>query len=152
MLDTLSPGVLWFLVGLVCIAAELVVPGFVIIFFGIGAWCTALCCWVGLTGSFDSQLLVFLGATVLSLALLRKQGKRWLGGRVTGVLEPGKNFEDFQGGRAIVVEDIAPRGAGGKVEYHGTVWQADADVPISRGTVVTVASRDGLCLKVHPLT
>jgi len=32
---------LWFLLGLGVMALELVLPGFVIIFFGIGAWITA---------------------------------------------------------------------------------------------------------------
>lgn len=37
-----EPAMVWFLIGLVLIVSEFAVPGLVIIFFGLGAWATAL--------------------------------------------------------------------------------------------------------------
>ena len=35
---TFSPWLVWFLAGIAVMLAELAVPGFVIIFFGLGCW------------------------------------------------------------------------------------------------------------------
>ena len=39
-----DPAVIWFLVGLGLLLLELALPGLVILFFGAGAWVTALVC------------------------------------------------------------------------------------------------------------
>jgi len=39
-----DPAVIWFLIGLGLLLLELVLPGLVILFFGAGAWVTALAC------------------------------------------------------------------------------------------------------------
>ena len=36
------PVLFWFLFGIFCLVLELVMPGFFIFFFGLGAWCAAL--------------------------------------------------------------------------------------------------------------
>ena len=41
-----KPELVWFIAGLGLFLLELVLPGFVIFFFGIGAWVTALICLV----------------------------------------------------------------------------------------------------------
>mgnify|MGYP007118357041 CR=1 FL=1 len=42
MFDNASAELLWFLVGLILLLSELALPGFVIVFFGVGAWVTAV--------------------------------------------------------------------------------------------------------------
>ena len=57
MLENLNHELLWFLLGLAFLLSEFVVPGFVIAFFGVGAWVTAILTGVGLTvgGRFFDQ-------------------------------------------------------------------------------------------------
>lgn len=90
MSEWINPGLLWFLIGLACIVAELMLPGFVVIFFGFGAWVTALLLWLGWITSFDVQLITFITATILSLILFRKQGKRYFEGKTSGKMGPGR--------------------------------------------------------------
>ena len=52
----------WFLLGVVLMLSEMAIPGFVIFFFGVGAWITALCLWIGIGGEFNTQLIIFLGS------------------------------------------------------------------------------------------
>jgi membrane protein implicated in regulation of membrane protease activity len=151
MIDGMNAELLWFLLGLIFLVAELAVPGFIIIFFGIGAWVTALCAGLGLLESFNAQLLVFLTSSALSLLVFRKKGKKYFEGKVSGVLEPGQDLDDIRGQKAIVVADITPKGMGGKVELHGTHWDAVADVPIVTGAVVEIVERTNLLLKVRPI-
>lgn len=142
----ISPILLWFLIGIVFFALELAAPGFVIFFFGIGAWCTALAVW--LTDlSLSVQLLVFLAGSLVSLLVLR----RWLQGIFkgqTGEEEDSVNVVP-EGAMGTVVEAIRPP-AMGKVKYGGSFWQAVADTEIEKGTVVAIVSQNNLQIKVTP--
>jgi membrane protein implicated in regulation of membrane protease activity len=151
MIATMDPGLWWFIVGLVCIAAEVVLPGFIIVFFGVGAWVTAILNWFGLAQTLDAQLIVFVLATVLSLVLFRKKGKRYFEGKVSRRMGPGGDLEQFVNEQATVTDDIPAGGPGGKVEFHGTLWTATAPVEIKKGTVVKVVRRENLTLHVQPM-
>ena len=151
MFESSPSQLFWFILGLVLMLAELVTPGFVIVFFGIGAWITALCMWIGIAGSFDAQLLIFLGASILSLVLFRKQGKKYFQGRISGKLADNQSMDDVRGERAVVIEDIEPNTSRGKVEFHGTSWDAESEIVIKKGTTVEIVERINLLLKVKPV-
>jgi inner membrane protein len=151
MLDNASAELLWFLVGLVLLVSELALPGFVIVFFGIGAWITALCTGIGLVSSFNAQLLIFLISSILSLALFRNKGKRLFEGKVTRVWNPESSMEDLRGQRAVVLQGITPGTPGGRVEFHGTSWNAEAEVAIATGQIVEITGQDNLTLRVKPI-
>ncbi|MBI5473670.1 MAG: NfeD family protein [Ignavibacteriae bacterium] len=141
----------WFLLGLALMLSELALPGFVIIFFGIGAWVTAACIWLGFADALNTQLLIFIISSVLSLVLFRKQGKDYFRGRVSGKLDDVAKLDDVKGDRALVVEDIVPARLSGKVEFHGTNWNAVADAEIKKGTPVEILGREDLTLRVKPI-
>ncbi len=141
----------WFLLGLSLMLSELAIPGFVIIFFGIGAWITALCIFLGIAPAFNIQLLIFLISSILSLILFRKQGKKYFRGKVSGLVRDVSELDNVKGERAMVVEDIHPRSLAGKVEFHGTNWNATADDEIKKGTPVVILGREDLTLKVKTI-
>lgn len=147
--DFLSPEVIWFLVGLVLLVMELIIPGLIVGFFGIGAWIVAIICLTTEIG-LNTQLIIFIVASVLSLLLLRK----WLKGVFLGHAglkqDLTHDLEDFVGQRAVVKEKIVPK-AGGKVEFHGSNWEARADSEIAAGTVVEIVGKDNITLKVKAL-
>ena len=151
IIEGINPELLWFIVGLVFIVAELMMPGFIIFFFGIGAWVTALGAGLGILPSFNLQLLTFLVSSGFSLAIFRKKGKKYFEGKVSGKLAAGEDLDDIRGQRAVVIAPIEPNAVGGKVEYHGTVWQASSDVAIENGAVVVITERKNLVLHVKPL-
>jgi len=142
----------WFLLGLVLMLSELALPGFVIIFFGVGAWVTAFSIWLGVAEGFNTQLFVFLVSSVLSLVLFRRQGRKYFQGRVSGKMDDVAELDDVKGERAVVVEDIIPKSLTGKVEFHGTMWNADAETEVPKGTTVEVVERTNLTLKVKPIS
>jgi membrane protein implicated in regulation of membrane protease activity len=45
------PELFWFILGLVFFLAELIIPGFFIFFFGLGAWMAAVACLIWDPGS-----------------------------------------------------------------------------------------------------
>lgn len=142
----------WFLLGLALMLSELALPGFVIFFFGVGAWVAAFCIWLGVAEGFNTQLVIFLVSSIVSLVLFRKQGKKYFQGRVSGKVDDVARLDDVKGERAVVMEDIIPNSLKGKVEFHGTMWNADAETEIRKGTAVEVVERTNLTLKVKPIS
>ncbi|OQX16549.1 MAG: hypothetical protein BWK76_11505 [Desulfobulbaceae bacterium A2] len=138
----MSPAFLWFLVGFACLLLELALPGFIIFFFGIGAWVTAVACLAGLS-SLSLQLLCFAVASLVCLFSLRSWLRKTFVGRA---VEPPAT-EAPVGELVEVVEAITPPAAG-RVKYSGSFWHAGADQPIPTGTMVRVLAREGLLLKV----
>ena len=55
-------------------------------------------------------------------------------GHTGAQLDLREDLREFIGERATVIEAITPR-AGGKVEFHGTNWEACADGDIAAGAV-----------------
>ena len=64
----MHPGI-WLAIGLIIIAFEIVVPGFVIFWFGIGGLLTALLAWTGLIKDPIWQWLFFFLASIATLLL-----------------------------------------------------------------------------------
>ena len=139
--------VFWLSLGLLLAVSEFVVPGFVIIFFGAGAFVTGLVklLWSGLPDSL--ALLLFALFSLGSLLIFRRT---WVGGKVLrddGTRNEGDVDETCIGRKVSVVEAIAP-GKAGKVELNGANWTAEAEEPLAAGAVAVVTERRGLTLFV----
>jgi len=147
--EFLKPEILWFLVGLALFIMELVLPGLIIAFFGVGAFVVAIVCLITDIGT-NAQLIIFMASSVVSLLCLRKWLKGIFLGHVKSRQDMTKELEDIIGERAVVKEKIAPRVAG-KVELHGTDWIAEADEDIAEGTTVEVVDKKNIRLKVKVL-
>ena len=147
--DFLQPEIIWFLVGLVLLIFEFILPGLIIAFFGVGAWVVALVCLITDIG-INTQLIIFIIASVLSLLCLRKWLKGIFLGHTGSKQNLKENLDEFVGQRAVVKEKIVPK-AGGKVEFHGTNWLAQADEEIAEGVMVEIISKDNITLKVKSL-
>ncbi len=141
-----KPELVWFIIGLVLFLLELVLPGFVIFFFGVGAWITALLCLIANPG-INLQAIVFGVTSILSLLLLRKMiQKRFFYTRE----ELSREVEDeFTGREAVAITDIEP-GDTGKVEFKGTSWKAESAESIVSGQTVIIKSKENFKLFVEP--
>jgi len=138
----------WALIGLGLILAEFMLPGLIIIFFGLGALLVALVC-VFADISLNMQLLIFLISSIVMLVSLR----RWLKTIFVGKKKGQAGSEtvcDFVGERAVVKNKIQPD-LPGKVVLHGTNWSAEADVAIEEGAAVRIVGQRNITLKVEPI-
>ena len=142
-----DPNVIWFLIGLVFLLAEFVVPGLIIVFFGIGCWVTSLSLIMLPELSFNYQLIIFLFSSVLSLGLLRRSLKKWLDKKNTDIDD---GLEEYINKHCMVESDIIPD-IGGKVSFKGTLWDANSDTEIKKGETVVIKKIDGIHLIVEPL-
>ena len=150
--EFLKPEVVWFLVGLALLILEFAMPGLVIFFFGVGACVVAAVCLVAPNDliTLNVQLIIFIASSVLSLLLLRKWLKGVFLGHTPSKQDLTENLEEYVGQHAVVKEKIVPK-AGGKVEFHGTNWEAQAEQEIEEGTVVEIIGKDNITFKVKVL-
>ena len=147
--EWVKPELLWFLFGFVMFLLEFAMPGLIIFFFGIGAWFVAIICFfVGI--SINIQLSVFLISSVLLIVFLRKRLKTIFIGRITSKQTSYENLDGFVGEKAIVAKQIAPN-IKGKVEFHGSNWDAESDEFIEEGVPVEIIGRNSIIFKVKSL-
>ncbi len=144
-----TPSLIWFLVGVAFFLLELATPALVLLFFGIGAWLAAAVVLITPI-SLNTQLVLFMTASLVSLILLRRWLKGIFSGYVKSRQDATQQLEDLIGKHAIVKERIAPKLAG-RVELHGSDWTAQADQEIAVGTPVEVIGQNSIILKVRPL-
>jgi len=144
-----NPSIIWFLIGLALVLSEFILPGIILVFFGLGAWIVALGSWMGILGSTNAQLLTFGISSVLLLVLLR----RWFQNRFIGFVgdsqTPNVNIDDFSGQLVTVTTEIQP-GQSGRVEYKGAGWKATSDGTIPAGQSAVIESVEGITLHVKP--
>ena len=139
------PELVWFILGLVLFLLELVIPGFVIFFFGLGAWITALLCLIVEPG-INIQALVFAVTSVLSLIAFRRIIQKKFFDK-----KPDEHDVDdeFTGKEAIVIEGFGSEKTG-KVEFKGTSWKAESDAPLVMGQRVIIINKDSFKLNIKP--
>lgn len=143
--DWLKPERIWFLIGFIMLLLEFALPGLIIFFFGLGAWIVAVICFF-VDISIKLQLIIFIMASLLLLITLRQ----WTGKIIVGRRSQAR-LSEFVGEKAVVTRQIDPD-TGGRVEFQGTSWPAEADEQISEGAVVEVIGKNNITLKVKKLS
>lgn len=150
MIETIfiRPELFWFLIGLGLFLLELVIPGFFIFFFGLGAWITALVCLIGEPG-INLQIIIFAVTSVLSLMGLRRIiQKKFFYSRID---MSGEVEDEFTAKEALAVSDFGGQ-LTGKVEFKGTTWTSESTSEIKAGQRVIILRKDNFKLIVEPKT
>jgi membrane protein implicated in regulation of membrane protease activity len=143
-----NSGLFWFLAGIFLMFTEFLIPGFIIFFFGLGAIITAILSWLGILNSIDLQIIVFIVSSLLTLVLFRNKGKKYFKGRVRKADVEESPSQNIIGEKVIVSEEINPAKLTGKVELHGTMWNATSGEVIHAGESVEITGRKDLTLIV----
>lgn len=147
----LEPWFVWALVGIGCIGMEMLMPGFVIFFFGLGGLATALCSLVpAVAGVLWLQILIFLIFSTLSLIFLRKRFSLIFEGTVFDSRKSNKE-EAGIGKIAEVIETAGPV-TEGRIRFQGTSWKAHTrEGEISAGNRARITAREGMTYVIEPV-
>lgn len=143
-MELTNPGLLWLSIGVILFVMEMAVPGFVLFFFGLAAWITALGCYF-FTWSLNVQLAVFLGASLVSLFGLRTIVKKVFMG---DEIDDSADTIMASGGEKCVVTAAINPPAEGQVKFSGTFWRAEAKEDIAEGEVVEITKQEDLLISV----
>jgi len=149
---TFSPWLIWFLVGVAVMLAELSLPGFVIIFFGLGCWGASVVA-VFFPDTYSAQVSVFIIASVISLITLRKVAMRIFVGHSEG--PDADDLGNVPVGSRITLDHDMEAGQTGRVRFRGTMWDAVSEDRIPAGSdaeIVGVDKANRSCLKIKSIS
>ena len=147
--EWLKPELIWFVIGLILIILEFLIPGLITIFFGIGAWIVSVIC-LFLDISLNLQLSIFLISSVLLLVSLRKWFKALFTRKPGTGRAEDEVADEFIGQKAVVTEKITPNRKG-RVEFRGSYWTAESYETIPEGASVEILDKDNITLIVKSL-
>ncbi len=143
----MSEWLIWAMVGVALVIAEVLTMSFVLVFFGIGALIVAFLIKLGILTGFNTTMIVFAVCSLLLLAVMR----RFIKSRFAGTKDRKPDYLD----QLVLVVKTIPVGEEGTVSYRGSDWIAfgDHDQVVPAGEKVKVVGIDGIRLKVeriHP--
>jgi membrane protein implicated in regulation of membrane protease activity len=141
----LEPGWIWAIGGLLLLIAEVIAPGFFLVFVGVAAIATGAFTLLFGLGT-PLQLILFIVYSALAVMI----GKRWYGEPHDGdqrhaINEPAKRLI---GKTLVVVSQVDDHS--GRVRVGDGEWNARGG-PAAVGDRVTVTAIEGNCLIVDPV-
>ena len=118
---------IWFLVGTAFFIGEFILPGFILAFFGLGAFIVSLVLYFYSEFSFDNQILLFAVSSLILLFSLRSYVKKIFTGQER--VDEDEYFgndqfkESSKESFGVVVGKLPSKGFG-KIKYRGTFYKA----------------------------
>ncbi|MBA2328562.1 MAG: NfeD family protein [Bacteroidota bacterium] len=140
--DFSNPAVIWFIAGFILFILEFALPGFILFFFGVGAWIVALLAMV-FDIPINVQLLIFLGASIVTILLFRKSMQK-----IILVKKKSSEIEDEFIGKTARSETAITPAKNGKVYFKGTSWDAASEDVIGPDENVTIIGNESILLIV----
>ncbi len=150
-MDWLRPEFFWLIVGVVLLLLEFLVPGVILVFFGIGGILTAILVWTGIIESYAGQLIVFGATSLVLLFLLRRTLSRHFRGGVTRQADYDERAE-YAGKTARVIRRIVPNSSEGRIHFEGAEWNAESDETIEIGALVEITGKENITYTVRALS
>ncbi len=139
---------IWAITGLILILAEMIIPGGVIIFLGLGCLTVASSIYFGLITNVVTAFLTFFISSLAYLLILRSFFMKYFEG--DSVIE--NTDEDIEAANSIVqvIELITPYKAG-RVKFRDSTWVAESDYEIASGEKAIIKKRVGNKWIVDPV-
>jgi hypothetical protein len=140
-----DPAWLWLIGGVLLLIAEVIAPGFSLIFIGAAAILTGIIA-VALGISLPFQLAIF---AILALVAVRYVGRRFYASRYDPTPDPFLNdrARRMLGRVVVVVQPVDSHS--GRVRVGDSEWSARGG-PAVIGERVRIVDFEGNCLKVEP--
>ncbi len=146
MNEFFNNAVIWCCVGFVFFLLEFAIPGFILFFFGIGAWIVAIAS-LFFDIPLNMQLLLFIVSSLATVLLFRK----WLKQKFGGSDVNSSKLEDEFIGKTAIAETLISPDIRGKVEFKGASWDAISDEVIAAGQKVTITATQSIILIVKSI-
>ncbi len=128
---------IWLGVGVAFIIAELAVPGFIVVFFGVGAFIAGATAFFG--SSIQVQLMVFGISSLALILLLRRTMARTFAGSAA---EDDAEEVDHAINQVVEVTDPIDPPHAGRIKYQGRFWTARSHEPLPAGSMARIIKRD----------
>ena len=140
----------WLGLGLFCVIAELLLPGLVVIFIGLGAFSVALGMHFNYLQNFSSQLITFFISSIIYIFTLRLLILRFF---PTNRVKANVNEDENVLGQVVEVVDTISAGKPGRILHSDSTWKAKSNgvEEILKGEQVKIVGRDNITWIVEKL-
>lgn len=137
----------WAILGLALIISELLIPAFVLVWFGLGALAVAVLAALAPEASFTVELLVWIAASTSLVLLWFKVFKPH-----HHKISSGRSSAEAVGEVGLLISDIEPFGKA-KARFQtpllgSDVWECVSDEKIPANSRIRVVSVEGSILKI----
>ena len=122
-----SPPLVWFLLGVAFIVVELMVPGFIVIFFAAGCWITAVAA-LAVPIEITTQVAIFIVSSLILLFTLRKYSLKTFRGTTRTDIDDDYAASKI-GKTAVVTRAISPPAPGGSCQRGRASYTAGTACP-----------------------
>lgn len=146
----ISLSLIWFFTGIAFLIFELMMPGFIVIFFAFGSFISSVSAWL-FNVEPATQVLIFVVSSLVLLFSLRKFSIRIFRGDVQSRIDDNYVAAGI-GKNAVVTRKITPE-LPGEIKFMGSFWRASSKMSIEAGETVVIqgkASEGGLTFMVEP--
>jgi len=134
----ISLSLMWFFAGVIFLVAELMLPGFIVIFFAGGSFAASLSAWL-FDISLTMQTSVFLFSSLVLLFTLRRYSLKIFRGKVVDNIDDDYGNSKI-GKHAVVTKTITPQ-LPGEIKFMGSFWRATSSETIKEGQAVVIKSQ-----------
>ena len=142
---------IWLVAGLVLCGSELVVPGLITIFLGLGALGVALLRWLGLVESLPLSFLIWVVSSAGLILAMRKTAASWISKPETSTADIDERSAEF-GQEVEVLSDVNENNAEGRIRFQGTSWPATTtEGTLKKGDTARIVYRENVSYVVEPI-
>ena len=135
--------VAWLIGGTALMLAEIVIPGGVVVFLGMGAVLVGLARVLGLLAEWTSAFTAWFVLSLALLIALRGLVNKILPGE-TSYQSPDEDLAAF-GAVVDVIETVNATDSNGRIAFHGSSWPATSlQGTIPKGRKATISHRENL--------
>ncbi len=134
---------IWIGFGILCIVAEFLIPGLVVVFVGLGALTVVLGMHLGYIIELPAQLITFFISSIIYIFTLRFLFLRLI---PTDTKKENINEDDNVLGQIVEVTETISSGKLGRIQHSDSTWQAKSqdEEEILKGEKVKIVGRDNI--------
>lgn len=143
--------IVWLIIAAIFIGAEVLTPGFFLLWFGIGALVAMLLALIGIT-SVAAQVIAFLMVSIALLIASRTIFERFLSRSSSSSPALKTGVEKMIGQIGMVVEPSHGSLNEAAVKVYGSVWTAfpiEGEKPLTEGETVAIDHIEGNTIYVR---
>ena len=148
-MELLTITTVFFVLGVILIIAELIVPGGVVACLGVGAILIGLLRLTGILDNVFTSITLWFGISLATIVVVRPILLKKMGGE-TEVDNVDEDVDAY--GHVIeVLEDVNESDTNGRIKFRGSSWPAiSTEGCIRAGSKAKIVSRDNLAWIVEP--
>ncbi len=143
-----DPAVVWAVIGLFLILAEIILPGGIVILLGAACIVVSSLLWGGIVEGISQSLTVWFITSIVLLLGFRGLTQKLIGG--DSHVDNTDEAVDLYGQVAEVKETIGPGEKQGRIHFQGSDWPAVADGRvIEAGEIVRIICQQNIAFVVE---